>query len=199
MKNDTHESELARLLGVGPPPAYEREAGGKRTWWRRALELFGTFKRKHGHLLTREDVVEYRDQQQREELSANDPERHLGLRVSRLEDLARGLVAASDADANDLGDNFEIREDEYSPEGNSGYSILSLNDARNQERPNHLRLFQEGLEPRSFRDRNEDAGHIARVRAMESRNKKETQKFLARWNEAEKTARAARKKAQGTP
>ena len=27
---------------------------------------------------------------------------------------------------------------------------------RHHERPNHLRLFQEGWEPRSFRDREED-------------------------------------------
>jgi hypothetical protein len=37
------------------------------------------------------------------------------------------------------------------------------------ERPNHLRQFQEGWEPRSFQDRHEDADHIARVREMERR------------------------------
>jgi hypothetical protein len=161
--------------------------------------LFGTFKRKHGELLTREDIVEFRQQQRREELGADDPERHLGLRVSRLEDLARGLVVAGDVDVNDLGGNLEIKEEESGAEANTGYSIQSTNDARNQERPNHLKLFQEGWEPRSFRDRNEDAEHIARVRAMERRNKKETQKFLARWNTAEKEARTARKKQSGTP
>ena len=194
MKHDTHELELARVLDIEPPQAYERDAGGKRSWWRRALELFGTFRRKHGNLLTREDVAEFRERQRREGLLPSDPERHLGLRVSRLEDLARGLVVAGDADVNDLGDAIEVKEDESSPEPNSGYSIMSLNDVRNQERPNHLRLFQEGWEPRSFRDRKEDTEHIARVRAMERRNKKETQKFLARWNEAEKEARAIRKK-----
>jgi hypothetical protein len=198
VKHDTHQNDLARMLDVEPPQAYKRDADGTRSWWRRALELFGTFKRKHSTLLTREDVAEFREQQRRESLAAEDPERHLGLRVSRLEDLARGLVVAGDVDMNDLGDNFEVSEEESAAEANTGYSIQSMNDARNQERPNHLRLFQEGWEPRSFRDRNEDAEHIARVRAMERRNKKETQKFLARWNTAEKEARAARKKQSGT-
>jgi hypothetical protein len=57
VKNE-HESKLARVLDVVPPQAYERGADGKRSWWRRALELFGTFKRKHGDALTREDVAE---------------------------------------------------------------------------------------------------------------------------------------------
>jgi hypothetical protein len=61
-----------------------------------------------------------------------------------------------------------------------------------------LRLFQEGCEPRSFRDRHEDAEHIARVREMERRNKQATQEFLRRWNEAEKEARVGRKKRTGT-
>jgi hypothetical protein len=69
-----HEGKLARILGVAPPQPYERGADGKRVWWRRALELFGTF---------------------------------------------------------------------------------------NHERPNHLRLFQDGCEPRSFADRHEDPEHIA--------------------------------------
>ena len=83
-------------------------------------------------------------------------------------------------------------------EPNTGYSIHSPGDARNHERPNHLRLFQEGWEPRSFRDRQEDAEHIARVRDMERRNKQATQEFLPRWNEAEKATRADRKKRTGT-
>src|SRR5688572_7969782 len=87
-----HEDKLARVLNVAPPQAYERSADGKRWWWRRALELFGTFKRKHGDVLTPEDVAEYRKQKAREELPITDPERHLGLRVSRLDDLAKGLV-----------------------------------------------------------------------------------------------------------
>jgi hypothetical protein len=192
------EGELARVLDVATPQAYERGADGKRAWWRRALELFGTFRRKHGDALTREDVAEYRKQRAREELPVTDPERHLGLRVSRLDDLAKGLVVDGDVDVNDLGDNFEIKEDEYAAEPNSGYSIHSLSDARTRERPNHLRLFQEGWEPRSFRDRQEDADHIARVRDMERRNKQATQEFLSRWNDAEKEGRAGRKQRTGT-
>jgi hypothetical protein len=194
-----HECELARVLDVAPPQAYERSADGKRSWWRRALELFGTFRRKPAHALTREDVAEYRKQKAREELPVTDPERHLGLRVSRLEDLAKGLVVDGDVDVNDLGENFEVKDDEYGADPNTGYSIHSPSDARNHERPNHLRLFQEGWEPRSFRDRKEDDDdHIARVRDLERRNKQATQQFLPRWNEAEKNARAGRKKRTGT-
>ena len=118
--------------------------------------------------------------------------------MSRLEDLAKGLVVDGDVDLNDLGDNSEIKDDEFGSQPNTGHSIHSLGDARNHERPNHLRLFQEGLEPRSFRDRHEDAEHIAYVRDMERRNKQATQEFLPRWNEAEKDARAGRKKRTGT-
>ena len=192
-----HEDELARVLDVAPPQAYERGADGKRSWWRRALELFGTFRRKHGDGLTREDVAEYRKQKAREELPLTDPERHLGLRVSRLEDVAKGLVVDGDVELNDLGDNFDLKEDEYGAEPNTGYSIHNLSEARSHERPNHLRLFQEGWEPRSFRDREEDDEHIAQVRDMERRNKQATQEFLGRWNEAEKGARAHRKKRTG--
>jgi len=188
-----HESDLARVLNVAPPQAYDRGAGGKRSWWRRAIDLFGTFRRKHGDALTREDVAEYRRQRARAELPITDPERHLGLRVSRLDDFAKGLVVDGDVEVNDLGDNFEIQEDEHGREPNTGYSIHSLSEARSSERPNHLRLFQEGCEPRSFRDRQEDAEHIARVRAMEKRNKRATREFLGRWNQAEKEARAGRK------
>jgi hypothetical protein len=193
-----HEGELARVLDVAPPQAYERGAEGRRSWWRRALELFGTFRRRHADALTREDVAEYRKQKAREELPVTDPERHLGLRVSRLEDLAKGLVVDGDVDVNDLGDNFEIRDAEHGIDANTGYSIHSPSDARHHERPNHLRLFQEGWEPRSFRDRHEDAEHIAHVRDMERRNKQATQEFLPRWNEAEKEAREDRKKRTGT-
>ena len=70
-------------------------------------------------------------------------------------------------------------------------------EARSHERPNHLRLFQEGWEPRSFRDREEDDEHIAQVRDMERRNKQATQEFLGRWNKAEKEARVSRKKRTG--
>jgi hypothetical protein len=192
-----HEDELARVLDVAPPQAYERGADGKRSWWRRALELFGTFRRKHGDGLTREDVAEYRKQKAREELPLTDPERHLGLRVSRLEDIAKGLVVDGDVELNDLGDSFDIKEDEYGAEPNTGYSIHSLSEARSHERPNHLRLFQEGWEPRSFRDREEDDEHIAQVRDLERRNKQATQEFLGRWNGAEKEARADRKKRTG--
>ena len=193
-----HERELARVLDVAPPQAYERAADGKRAWWRRALELFGTFRRKRGTVLTREDVAEYRKQKAREELPVTDPERHLGLRVSRVEDLAKGLVVDGDVDLNDLGDNFEIKDGDLGTEPDTGYSIHSPSDARNHERPNHLRLFQEGWEPRSFKDRHEDADHIARVREMERRNRQATQEFLPRWNEAEKEAREDRKKRTGT-
>ena len=193
-----HEGKLSRVLDVAPPPAYERGADGKRSWWRRALELFGTFRGKHGDALTREDVAEYRKQKAREELPVTDPERHLGLRVSRLEDIAKGLVVDGDVDLNDLGENFEIKDAEFGTEPNTGYSIHSPSDARNHERPNHLRLFQEGWEPRSFRDRQEEEEHIARVRDMEKRNKQATQDFLPRWNEAEKASRADRKKRSGT-
>jgi hypothetical protein len=193
-----HEGELARVLDVAPPQAYERGADGKRSWWRRALELFGTFRHKHAHALTREDVAEYRKQKAREELPVTDPERHLGLRVSRLEDLAKGLVVDGDVEVNDLGENFEVKDDEYGTDPNTGYSIHSPSDARNHERPNHLRLFQEGWERRSFQDRHEDADHIACVREMERRNKQATQEFLPRWNEAEKEARDSRKKRTGT-
>ena len=95
----------------------------------------------------------------------------------------------SDVDFNDFGDNFEIKEDDFGAEPNTGYSILRPSDARNYERPNHLHLFQEDGNPRSFRDRHEDDDHIARVRDMERRNKQATQEFLRRWNEAEKEAR----------
>lgn len=192
-----HESELARILDVAPPEAYERGADGRRAWWRRALELFGTFRRNHGDALTREDVAEFRKHKAREELPVTDPERHLGLRVSRLEDAAKGLVVDGDVELNDLGDNGEAKDD-YGAEPNTGYSILSQSEARNHERPNHLRLFQEGWESRSFADRDEDEDHVARVREMERRNKQATQEFLGRWNEAEKEARAKRKKRTGT-
>jgi hypothetical protein len=191
------ENRLARVLDVAPPQPYERGADGKRSWWRRALELFGTFKRKHGDVLTREDVAEYRQQKARQELPVTDPERHLGLRVSRLDDLAKGLVVDGDVDLNDLGDNAEIKDDDSGADANTGYSILTPSDARNHERPNHLRLFQEACEPRSFRDRNEDPDHIAYVRDMERRNRQATQEFLPCWNEAEKEARAGRKKRTG--
>ena len=193
-----HESELARVLDVAPPQAYERGTDGKRSWWRRALDLFGTYRRKHGGALTREDVAEYCKQKARVELPVTDPERHLGLRVSRLEDLAKGLVVDGDVDVSDVGDNFEIKDGDFGTEPNTGYSIHSPSDARNHERPNHLSLFQEGWEPRSFRDRQEDGEHIARVREMERRNKQATQEFLPRWNEAEKQSRANRKKRAGT-
>ena len=193
-----HESELARVLDVAPPEAYKRGTDGKRSWWRRALELFGTFRRKHGDALTRQDVADYRRQKEREMLPVTDPERHLGLRVSRLEDMAKGLVVDGDVELNDLGDNAEVKEDEYGTEPNTGYSIQSRSEARNHERPNHLRLFQEGWEPRSFADRDEDDDHIARVREMEQRNKQVTQEFLGRWNEAEREARQDRKKRTGT-
>ena len=183
---------------MAPPQAYERGADGKRAWWRRALDLFGTFRRKQGDALSREDVAEYRKQKAREELPVTDPERHLGLRVSRLEDMAKGLVVYGDVEFNDLGDNFDVKEDESGAEANTGYSILSPSESRNHERPNHLRLFQEGWEPRSFRDRDEDEDHIGRVREMERRNRKATQEFLGRWNEAEKEARAGLKKRTGT-
>jgi len=198
VKKHEHEGKPARLLGVAPPQAYERGADGKRVWWRRALELFGTFKRKHGDLLTREDVAEYRKQKAREELPVTDPERHLGLRVSRVEDLAKGLVVDGDADLNDLGDNSQIKDDDSGSQPNTGHSILTPSDARNHERPNHLRLFQDGCEPRSFADRHEDPEHIAYVRDMERRNRHATQEFLPRWNEAEKEARAGRKERTGT-
>jgi hypothetical protein len=193
-----HERELSRVLDVAPPQAYERGADGKRSWWRRALELFGTFRGRHGDALTREDVAEYRKQKAREELPITDPERHLGLRVSRLEDIAKGLVVDGDVDINDLGENSEIKDEEFGLEPNTGYSIHNPGDARSHERPNHLRLFQEGWELRSFRDREEDEEHIARVRDMERRNKQATQEFLPRWNEAEKATRADRKKRTGT-
>ena len=193
-----HEGELSRVLDVAPPQAYERGTDGRRSWWRRVLELFGTFRGKHGDALTREDVAEYRKQKAREELPVTDPERHLGLRVSRLDDIAKGLVVDGDVDLNDLGENFEVKDEGFGLEPNTGYSVHSPSDARNHERPNHLRLFQEGWEPRSFQDREEDDEHIARVRDMERRNKQATQEFLPRWNEAEKVTRADRKKRTGT-
>ena len=144
MKHD-HEGELARVLGVAPPRAYERGTDGKRSWWRRALELFGTFRHKHAHALTREDVAEYRKQKAREELPVTDPERHLGLRVSRLEDLAKGLVVDGDVEVNDLGENFEVKDDEYGTDPNTGYSIHSPSAARNHERPNHFAIIPGGV------------------------------------------------------
>jgi hypothetical protein len=193
-----HESELSRVLDVAPAQAYERGAYGKRSWWRRALELFGTFRGKHGDALTPEDVAEYRKQKAREELPVTDPERHLGLRISRLEDIAKGLMVDGDVDLNDLGENIEITDGEFTTDTNTGYSIHSPSDVRNHERPNHLRLFQEGWQPRSFRDRQEDEEHIAHVRDMERRNRRATQEFLPRWNEAESATRADRKKRTGT-
>jgi hypothetical protein len=85
---------------------------------RRALDLFGTFRRKHGDDLTREDVAQYRNNKLREELPVTDPERHIGLRVSRLADRAKCLVADGDVEPNDLGDNFEVKDNEYSAEPN---------------------------------------------------------------------------------
>jgi hypothetical protein len=96
---------------------------------------------------------EYRKQKTREELPVTDPERHLGLRVSRLEDVAKGLVVDGDVDRDDLGDNFEIKDGDFSTEPNIGYSIHGSSDARNHERPNHLRLFQEGRY-RQLKERN---------------------------------------------
>jgi hypothetical protein len=101
-------------------------------------------------------------------------------------------VVDGDVDVNDLGENFEIKDDQYASDPNTGYSIQDPSEARNHERPNHLRLFQEAWEPRSFQDRHEDADHIARVREMERRNKQATQEFLPRWNEAEKEVRKKR-------
>ena len=193
-----HEAKLTRVLGLAPPQPYERGADGKRAWWRRALELFTTFRRNHGDVLTREDVAEYRKQKAREDLPVTDPERHLALRVSRVDDLAKGLVVDGDVDLNDLGDKSEIDDDESSAQPNTGYSIHTPSEARDNERPNHLRLFQEGCQPRSFRDRHEDPDHIAYVRDMERRDRKATQEFLPRWNAAEKEARADRKKRTGT-
>jgi hypothetical protein len=193
-----HETKLTRVLDVAPPQPYDRGADGKRSWWRRALELFTTFRRKHGDVLTPEDVAEYRKQKAREELPVTDPERHLALRVSRVDDLAKGLVVDGDVDLNDLGDKSEINDDESNAQPNTGYSIHAPTDARDHERPNHLRLFQEGCQPRSFRDRLEDPEHIAYVRDMERRNRKATQEFLPRWNAAEKEVRADRKKRTGT-
>jgi hypothetical protein len=115
-----------------------------------------------------------------------------------LDDLAKGLVVDGDVDLNDLGTNTEIKVDDSGAAANTGYSILTPGDARNHERPNHLRLFQEGCEPRSFRDRHEDPEHIAYVRDMERRNKQATKEFLPRWNEAAKEARADRKGRSGT-
>jgi hypothetical protein len=60
-----------------------------------------------------------------------------------------------------------------------------------------LRLFQEGCEPRSFRDRNEDPEHIAYVRDMERRNRQATQEFLPCWNEAERRRGRAARSAPG--
>jgi hypothetical protein len=115
-----------------------------------------------------------------------------------LDDLAKGLVVDGDVELNDLGGNAEIKDDDSGAEANAGYSILTPSDARNHERPNHLRLFQEGSEPRSFRDRSEDPEHIAYVRDMERRNRQATHEFLPHWNQAEKEARAGRKKRTGT-
>jgi hypothetical protein len=193
-----HERELARALDIAPPRTYQRAADGRRSWWRRALELFGTYRRRHGDPLTREDVAEYRKQKAREALPVTDPERYLGFRASRLEDLAKGLVVDGDVDLNDFGDSIETNQDEYGTKPNTGYSIQSISEARNHERPNQLRLFQEGWEPRSFRDRQEDDEHIARVRDMERRNKQATQEFLSRWNAAERKTRADRKRRTGT-
>jgi hypothetical protein len=108
-----------------------------------------------------------------------------------------GAYCDGDSELNDLG-NAEVREQEEGGSPNSGYSILSQGEARNHERPNHLRLFQEGWAPRSFADRNEEDDHIARVREMERRNKQAIQEFLGRWNEAEKEARQDRKKRTGS-
>jgi len=44
------------------------------------------------------------------------------LRVSRLEDLAKGMVVDGDVGLNDLGDNFEAKDDDYRAEPNTGYS-----------------------------------------------------------------------------
>ena len=89
------------------------------------------------------------------------------------------------------------RKEHLHRRANTGHSIHTPSDARSHERPNHLRLFQEGWEPRSFQDRHEDAEHIAQVRDMERRNKPAALEFLPRWNEAEKEARPGRKKRTG--
>jgi glycosyl hydrolase family 1 len=155
---EEHEAKLARVLDVAPPQAYERGADGKRSWWRRALELFGTFRRKHSDVLTREDVAEYRKQKTREEVPVTDPERHLGLRVSRLDDLAKGLVVDGDVDLNDLGDNSEIKDEASGAEANTGYSILTPSDARNHERAAVDARNGSGVE--RGRHRRLDLGHV---------------------------------------
>jgi hypothetical protein len=104
------------------------------------------------------------------------------LRVSRLDDLAKGLVVDDDVDLNDLGDSAEIKDNASGAEPNTGYSILTPSDARNHERPNHLRLFRKGSESRSFRDRNEDPEQIAYVRDMERRNRQPREQARARRN-----------------
>ena len=150
----------------------------------------GTFRRKHGDALTWEDVAQYRSSKVRVGLAIADPERHLGLRVSRLEDLAKGLVVDGHVELNDLGDNFEIRDDEYSVEPNTGYSMHSVSDARNHERPNHLRLFEEGWSRGRSRTGTRTMSTLRASATMERRNKQATQEFLSRWNDAENEARA---------
>lgn len=40
------------------------------------------------------------------------------------------LVVDGDVELNDLGDNFEARDGEYSAEPDTGYSVHSASDAR---------------------------------------------------------------------
>jgi hypothetical protein len=51
-----------------------------------------------------------------------------------------------DVDVNDLGDNFKIKDGDFSTDANTGYSIHNPSDASNHERPNHLRLKARGFD-----------------------------------------------------
>ena len=43
--------------------------------------------------------------------------------------MAKGLVVDGDVEFNDFGDNFDVKEDEYGADPNTGYSIQSPTDA----------------------------------------------------------------------
>ena len=118
--------------------------------------------------------------------------------MSQLDDLAKGLVVDGDVDVNDLGENYEIRDDEFA--GGLQHRLLDPPPERRApwRAPQPFALVPRGIARRArFHDRQEDAAHIARVRDMERRNTQATQEFLPRWNEGEKELRAARKKRAG--
>jgi hypothetical protein len=68
-----------------------------------------------------------------------------GLRVSRSEHLVKGLVGDGDVELNDLGDNFEAGDDEYSIELNIGYCRCHRDHDRESAETLSLSLYHRPL------------------------------------------------------